>query len=262
MTDNVNMDELTSIVTEGMFGDGNPKENPQPTEQETKEQTEDIPNAQVRLDKMRSQRDSERAKTTELERKLAEAEGKISVLDRDKTDDDQVDPTEYMSDTEKAMFERNQLLEKQIEKLANAVQGIQTDNTKRHLDDQEAQFFDRHPELKDNQKEVAEEMVEYLKDQPKFVEMLKAGTMNLDQAYALYKVSNPQSTTKSQVANPDAVFTGSTESAAPAQESVLDMQSAMKKARNVLHDPNSTNKAQASDVLLQGITQDIISQFK
>lgn len=259
--------EMGDAVLSSMFGEEQTSQlqgeskivgETQPTTQEQ----EDIPNASIRLEKMRRQRDEDRQKVSELERKLAEMTGKLSVLEKsDDSEDSGVDPTEYMDDTQRFLYNENQQLKETISKLTHVVQGIQTDSSKKKLEDQENRFFDNNPQLKENREQFVEDMLGYLKDKPSIKEMLKNGEVSLSEVYGMYSASRPQSTKTSQVSNPDRVFSGSSEPAPVGKAQSAEFEAARKKARQILHDPDSTNKKQAVEFLQKDITNDIISQL-
>jgi len=262
-----NPEALTKEMGEAVFNqlfEGEPAGEPKPdsaAQLSDDEQLEDIPNASIRLDKLKKQRDEERSRAQDLERRLAQMEGKLSVLDKGDSQDDEVDPTEYMDDTQKFLFNENQQLKDNISKLTDAVQGMQNEGSKKKLEDQESRFFENNPELNKNRDEFVEDMLSYLKDKPSIKSMLKAGEVSLAEVHGMYSASKPKSVKNSQVSNPDKVFSGHSGSLPASKNSNSESQAVRRKAINILNNRDSTNKKEATDFLQKEITEDIISQL-
>jgi hypothetical protein len=262
-SDQVNQD-LQALGTQ-MFGDptqGEPnvEGEAQPSDQ-VQEQTEEMPNASIRLDKMRKQRDEERTARSDLEKRLAQMEGKLSVLDKSNDVESEADPTDYMDDTQKFLYNENKSLKETIGKLTNVVEGIQTDGSKQRLQEQEDRFFDNNPNLKANKDQFVDDMLDYLKAKPNIKKMLKNGEVNLSEVYGMYNASNPQSTKTARVSDPDKIFSGHSEGVPSGKPQAADVAVQHRKAMQILHDRDSTNKGQAVDFLRQEITNNIISQL-
>ena len=244
---------IEAEVLNGLFG-GNI-----PVQGQSVEQSEatELPNASIRLDKMRDQRDEARHKISELEKQLAEKDGKLSVLEQNDVEDD---PTEYMTDNEKLMFEHSRELDEKINKIVDVVNSMQTENSRKKLDDQEANFFNNNPQLKQQKEVVVKELLDYVNTKPYLKEGLRSGQINIDEAYGAYQASNPSPKIQTQVKNPEQVFSGGSQ-ALPTSPDLLDMNVVRNKATAILRDKHSTNKAQAVDVLHKDITQNIISML-
>lgn len=263
--------EMGEAIFTEMFGEdhgfkGEPKlqSEAQPVEQNENIQPSDdkeVPNAQIRLDKMRQQRDEERSQRAELEKRLAQMEGKLSVLDK-KDDSDNADPFDYMDETQQFLYKQNQELKDTVEKLANSVQGMKEEGSRAKLTEQENQFFENNPELKDNRDKFVNDMLDYLDDKPGIKKMLRDGELKLSEVYGMYTANNPKSVKQSQVSDPDKVFSGSSNAVSAGKTSELDQDVAYKKALQILHTKDSTNKKQATDFIGDKITQDIISQLE
>jgi len=259
--------EMGEVVFDQLFGDEQPREQKQFDEAQSSHQEvpEDIPNASIRLDKMRQQRDDERQQRHEIEKRMAQMEGKMSVLDKGNDGEEAVDPTEYMDDTQKFLFNENKGLKDNISKLTNVVQGIQTEGSKKKLEAQENVFFENNPHLnvtKEKRAEFVDDMLIYLKDKPSIKSSLKSGEIKLSEVYGMYTASKPKSVKTSQVSNPDIVFSGHSDSVPVDKTQDGEFQVARRKALSILHDKDSTNKKNAADFLKNEITQDIVSQLE
>lgn len=260
--------EMGAAVFDGLFGEEQkqdssqapvePKQSgdAQPTDQV---QNESIPNEAIRFEKMREQRDAERQARADLEKRLAQAEGKLSVLEPGDSNEDTPEPTEYMSDTEKFLYNESQKLKEMMEKVTGVVDGIQTEGTKTKLQIQEEQFFENNPELKERRQEFINEMLGYLDGKPRVKEMLKAGELSIQEIYGMHKAANPKSTKVSQVSNPEKLFSGHTGSVPVGRAPDAEAAQAKRRASEILHDPNSTNKREAVEFLQKGIVNEIIS---
>lgn len=230
--------------------------------QSSQPEQEEIPNASIRLEKMRKQRDEERAQRSELERQIAEMKGKLSVLDKSGDGESQeADPTEYMDETQQYLYQQNQELKNTIGQLSEAVNSMKVKESKERLAKQETQFLDQHPELKENKDQFVDDMMGYLDGKPEIARMLSGGNLSLNEVYAMYSAGNPKSTKKAEVSNPDAVFSGSSDSVRARQTDKADIELGIKKANKVLTDPNSTNKAEATEYLLDNVVDTIYSQL-
>lgn len=252
---------LSSMFGEEEQGDVQVEQKPSSEAQLGEQEQEDIPNASIRLEKMRSQRDEERQQRLDLEKRLAQMEGKLSVLDKGESTDDVVDPTEYMDDTQRLLFNENQQLKETVKKLTDAVQNIQTEGSKKKLEEQENRFFENNPNLGKNREQFVEDMLEYLENKPAVKSMLKNGEVSLGEVYGMYSASKPKSTKTSEVSNPDRVFSGSSEPVQAGKSNSAELELARKKAMSILSSKDSTNKKQAVDFLQKDITDSILSQL-
>ena len=264
--------EMGDLIANQMFGE--PQE-PQQEAQESNqsiesqdqqiedaqaEQNEDIPNASIRLDKMRKQRDEERTRARELERKIAEMEGKLSVLDKNENTEQQVDPTQMMDDTEKYLYEKVQGMEGVISKLAKLTEDLSVDKERGRIKEQEERFFESNPELKERREQYVEEVLDYLEDKPALKDMLRKGQVSLGEINGMYQATKSRSKPKKEVANP-AVFSGHSQSVPKGNDTDTSGGVEYRKAVNILRDKNSRNKAQAVDFLGKQVTQDILQQI-
>lgn len=222
---------------------------------------EDIPNASIRLDKMKNQRDEERKLRSELEKRLAQMEGKLSVLEKPKGAEDEVDPTEYMDDTQRLLYNENQKLKDTISKLTEVVNGIQTEGTKKKLEEQENRFFDNNPKLKENRDQFVKDMLDYLENKPAIKKMLKSGDITLSEVYGMYEGSKPKSTKTTEISDPNLVFSGSSSSVPAGKTEEIDINQARSKASRILNDKESVNKKAAIDFYLKDIVGNITSQL-
>lgn len=221
---------------------------------------EDVPNFQIRLDKMRDQRDNSKKELDLMKQHFSEMKGKVSVLEK-KDDDEIVNPTEYMDDTQKYLYGQNQQMQKTIESLVGVVKGMKTGESERDLQDQENRFFDNKPELKEGRQKIVDSVLDYLSDKPEIKEMMRNKKLNLTQVYAMYSSDNPKSVKKTSVSNPDTIFSGHSQSIPAGKAESAESDLVRKKAIQILNDPNSTNKKQATQALNEQISQSIISEL-
>jgi len=226
---------------------------------------DDIPNASIRLEKMKKQRDDATQEMQALKEQFAELKGQISAfkdLNNNNGDiDTEVDPTEYMDDVQKLNYTETQNLKEQVKQLTDVIQGIQTDKTKDKIQKQEDNFFDSKPELKAKKDEVVGELLDYLKDKPSIKAMIKEGSVTLNEVYGMYSASKPQSTKTSQVSNPDKFFSGHSEPVQSNRDQVSENDVNRKKALRILRNKESMNKSDAVNYLKDTITSDLISQL-
>lgn len=263
--------EMGQAVFNEMFGDEQsppPEQNQQETVEFNNEAQESQPepeNAQIRLDKFKSQRDEARQELLQTKEALAKLQGTVEAMQNmTKTEVksvEEVDPTEYMDEADRLNYQKIQGLESTVQKLTEVIQNLQTGETARKLDAQEENFFKERPELQAKREEITDNLLDYLKDKPFFKDALKSGAMNLGEVYGAYQAANPQSTKRAQVSNPNNVFSGSSQPAPASQPKALDANQDYKKALNILHNPDSMNKRQAVKFLESQITNDIISQL-
>lgn len=262
--------EMGEAVMSAMFGDGDPTETDnqeeslatENTEAIETQETEDIPNASIRLDKMKAQRDVERNKAIELERQLSEMRGKLSVLEKsDNAEVSENDPTEYMDDIQKALFNENKALKDTMSKMAKAVEKLQVESTTKNLQEQEDRFLDNNPDLKKNKDEFVDNMLGYLENKPAIKNMFRDGQITLQEIYGMYSSTMPKSKKTSKVSNPDKVFSGASDTGSVNKSDDFENQRIRKQAEKILGNPNSTNKGEAVRFLQKDITDSIISEL-
>ena len=226
---------------------------------------DDIPNASIRLEKMKKQRDDATKEMQTLKEQFAELKGQISAFkdfnNNNGDIDPEVDPTEYMDDVQKLNYTENQKIKEQVKQLTDVIQGIQTDKTKDKIQKQEDNFFDSKPELKAKKDEVVGELLDYLQDKPSIKAMIKDGSVTLNEVYGMYSASKPQSTKRSQVSNPDKIFSGHSEPVQANRDQVSENDVNRKKALSILRNKESMNKSDAVNYLKDTITSDLISQL-
>jgi len=264
------LNQMGDAIMADLFGEqvqANPEVVPdnvqQPQEQEAQSENvvEDIPNASIRLDKMKAQRDEERQRVLELEKKLARMEGQMEATKPQETTESDVDPTEYMSDVEKELYLKNKALQEQVDLLAKGFSSIEQQKKEESLTKQENQFFENNPELKERREDVVNEVLDYLKDKPEIKTLLRDSKLNISEIYGMVMASKPQSTKVVQKNDPSKVFSNHDSSVASGAADQLDSNHEMKKAIGILRDRESTNKAQAANFMLDAITKDISSSL-
>ena len=254
-----NSETIEDIITNTLFGDKKDQEEFKPqSDAQHAEVPGDMPNSKIRLDKMRDQRDNARKNNNDLANRLSELKGKLSVHeDKDKSDDNDTDPTEYMDDSTKVIYEQNKNIKSEIAELMSTVSKMKQGESVKNLEEQENRFFDNKPELKDKRQEVVDDLLNYLKEKPKMKEMLLDKQLTINQVYASLSASRPSSLKQSEVSNPGAVFSGQSNSAPSALE-VSQKESNHRKALSILKDKTSVNKREATEFLQSGIVDDII----
>ncbi len=259
--------EMTDNMFDSLFGaEGDSREaksqgEPQPETQEPKAKEESSePNVDIRLKKFKEQRDQERAENQRLKEELARLKGREEVLTK-KDDADEVDPTEYMSDTEKALYERNQELTNTVKQLADVVNGIKKNESQQKIQNDEDSFFESHPELKEKREQVTEELLEFLQEKPELKKLVVNRSVNINQVYAMMEAGKPKEL-KKRPTNEPAAFSGSTKTAPSGSDVASDLDTQLKKASEILSNPESTNKREAAEFLGNTITEDIISQLE
>lgn len=265
-----NLDSFSDFLSEeiskekGQVQEQKPSGEAQPDAQQTGESDDlefgDMPNGQVRYEKMKKQRDQEKIDNLDLKTRLANAEGKLSVLDKGDSpnQEEQSDPTELMSDTEKYLYQQNQKLQDQLKQLGESVTGINKDRALNSANRREEIFFKNNPDLKREQ--VVDQVKEFLNERPHFKQMLFKREMELGEVLAVMnsgKQSNP--TPNSQ--DLTKVFgSGRPKAVAPGKKS-FDKQDDFGKADDILNNPYSTNKGEATQVINDSLTDFVISQL-
>lgn len=224
---------------------------------ENKKGSEEVPNFQIRIDKMRNQRDKERENNLELQKKIAQLEGKLSVLNQE--EDNDVDPTEYMDDAQKFLYNENKELKNQLSEISKKLNNIDINENKKNLKDQENRFFENNPELKENREKVVNELLDYLEERPKIKSMLRDGELTVNEVYGIYKSNNPNSTKTSQVNDPKKVFSGHSDSVPLSKTDVDDR---YVQSLNILRGNKSGDKEQAVADVQNVLIDDIISQIQ
>lgn len=256
-----------------MFGEGNPLQEKAPeqtqpeaepqgqTSDEVEPQTEE-PNREIRLDKLKGQRDEARDQLIKEREARARLEGELAALKQQKeteADTDTVDETEYMTDGERLAYNKARELESVVSKLTDVIETMQKDKNKESLQKQEDAFFELNPDLSKQKDEVVGNLVKYLEDKPELKKMITTKRLSLQELYGMYKASKPESTVKKEVSDPNKVFSGKTSSAPPAGDK--DVKVLLDKAASILGNPDSENKADAVKVLQDSIVADITSQL-
>jgi hypothetical protein len=284
------VDKGTEDIFNLIFPDGNPNEpapqaqpktqkpqEPQPPRQpdvnefdkfkpqETKGDpsvSEDPPNAQIRIDKMREQRDEARTNENAMRERIAKLEGITETMQKtqEQSAEPEPDPTEYMSDTELILHNQQKTILDNMAKLSAAVTGINTTQKEDQISKEEDNFFKSNPELKDEKKEVTDSILDYLKDKPEIKKMLLSKQISLNEIYGMVTAKNPPSQVRTEVVKP-AGFSGQTGSGSPASVDVEDSQKGVKSALNVLRNPDSFNKKDATEFLLGNIADDILKSM-
>jgi hypothetical protein len=266
--------EMGDAVYADLFGEENqqptvqdepkPQDDAQSVEPEASQESElieDIPNASIRLEKLKKQRDEERQQRADLEKELAEMRGKLSVLENKGNDADESDPTEYMDETQKFLFNQNKQLKEDMAKLVEVVQKREEEVSSNRLKEEENRFFENNPDLKKNKDEFVEDILGYLGDKPSIKKMLVDGKVSLGEVYGMYSASKPKSVKKTQVSNPDKVFSGHSSSVPANKSQEAETDANLKKAISILHDRESRNKAAAVNVLQKDIEKHIFADI-
>jgi len=261
---------IKSLISEGLFGDLSAQSDSEEvveqkvsdeaqSENNTEEEKEDsdIPNASIRLDKMRKQRDDDRDKVSALENQLSELKGMLNVMNNKEEESVDEDPTQYMDETQKSLYEKHEILTKKYAELEKSVGKIETDKVQESLLKEENLFFDNNPNLKAKQQELVDGMYVYLKAKPDIAQLLADRKLTVNEIYGMYEASRPKSSTKTQVKSPDKVFSG--HSGSVPSEKTVDMANNRKKALSILNDPNSTNKADAVNYGINSFAENLLS---
>tara|TARA_R110000787_G_scaffold272740_1_gene380256 strand:+ start:5128 stop:5946 length:819 start_codon:yes stop_codon:yes gene_type:complete len=242
--------DITSLIAEGLFGElGAQSESKEQTElkvpdeaqSENTEEDADLPNAGIRLEKMKAQRDSDRAELSELKLQMAEFKGMISATKKE--DIAEEDPTEYMDETQKALYNQHIALEKKYNELQESVGQFKIDKVRDTISKDENSFFDNNPDLQPTRQELVADMLTYLNDKPEITQLFRDQKVTMKEVHGMYQASKPKSTTKSEVKNPDKLFSGHSKSVP--SEKIVNEISNNRKILSILNDKNSTNKADA-----------------
>lgn len=205
----------------------------------------DMPNGQIRYEKLKKQGTEQNEKILELEKKLARAKGREEVL-VGKEDADE-DPKQYMTDDEIEQYDKDQ----KVEKLELEIANMKLEKQKEMLKSRDAIFFKQHPGL--NNPEFKEGMMAFIKGKEGTAKDLLAGTTSLEEVYGMM---NPVKSREAKTQDSDKVF-GSSSTESPPARTGEKRESNVEQAKKVLHDPNSTNKADASEALLNDIVSGI-----
>lgn len=242
-------------VLRALYGDDQNDNEPKPPPEDPPKVDKD--NLQLRLDKMRKQRDESRVKSSELEKKVAELSGKLDILT---SNQQQEEPPEFLTDADRLAYESAQEQNSKINELIDIVNELKGENSKNNLQRQEDAFFERNPELVENRQEVVEDVLEYLNSKPALKAGLRDGSMSLNEIYGAMSSSMPSPKTKVEVKDANSTFTGSSESFGKTVNDV-SQDNLLKKAFNVLSDRESTNKAVAAKAINSALVDDIIKQL-
>lgn len=256
---------LDSLVEEQTLGDTKSEEKDVAQEtveqnQSTESSTDDIPNAQIRLDKMKNQRDKAQQEKAELEKKLANFEGKLSVLEKRDPDVEEFDPTEHMDETQAFLYNQNKELKEKLETLNQNMTEFKNNKLQETQIQEEKRFFEMNPELQGKKEELISDLKDYLSNKPQVSESLVNNEITIGEVYGMYTASKPRANKKSVVKNPDKVFSGHSNSI-PSNKVDSSSKENIAKANRILADKHSTNKASAVDFLGNQMAEEILSSL-
>jgi len=248
---------IDGIITDAMSVAEEPEvkqsESPQP---DTHAAPQDK-NEEFRVKKHLQERDEAREEARLLKEQLEYLKGKVDVFSSvSKQQEQQDDPTEYMTDTEKALFMQQQELKKTLESMSAAVSQVATKVVTQENRQREENFFKNNPTV--NRTDASELIQSFAKQNPVIGQALISGEVDLQQVYDLALLRSGKSVQPRQ-ADPNAVF-GVVNTTAPArQEVVVDTWGT---ADKILKDKNSTNKKDAVDSQLNELTNNFITMLR
>tara|TARA_R100000306_G_scaffold61395_2_gene63799 strand:- start:489 stop:1268 length:780 start_codon:yes stop_codon:yes gene_type:complete len=201
----------------------------------------DMPNGQIRYDKAKKQLQQERTERLELEKQVARLEGKMEATQPGK---EKEDPTEYMSDSEKFLYQQNLAMKDAMEKILPVINNLSKSNTMTGLEKSENIFFEDNPQLKARKPEVIQEVAEFLTENPQFKSMLSAKQISFDQLWGAVQATN-KSTKRVTTDDPGNYFSGNRSK--PSSRSVVAQEDNLAAAMKTITDPKADNKAEAMD---------------
>lgn len=219
-------------------------------------------NAEIRLKKFKNQRNEARNKVIELERQLAEMKGKVSVLEKPikEVDQKEEDPTEYMTENEKFLFNENKKLKEELSEFTKFVSESKKEKKVNQLSEREKIFFKNNPELENNLDIVSEKIESYLKGKPFLVERVINNELSFDELWALISVNDKNDKVVRKVQDPDKVFSKSNNIATGIKESTHKQNSS--KYSEAVSEYRKTNSKQAHNDVLNSATEHILDFLK
>lgn len=218
-------------------------------------------NAEIRLEKMRKQRDEARATlatlTSEfgnLGERLARLEGKTDVL-TSQTPDEEATLLEEMSDTERMLYKQNKQLQQTMALMGQKFEGLEVGSKRERILSDEAKFFEKNASI--DREDVKDTLKEYFADRPDLAKVFQSGELSLEDAYVLATKTKPVAS-----GDPTSIFgDGKPEGAVPGP-GVENAQPS--EAWNIinkeLRSPTSEKKRVAIDAGLSLLTDEIITQ--
>lgn len=146
-----------------------------------------VPNASIRLEKLKRQRDQVKLDNARLQ-------GELDALRRGQQSPQQ-DELENLTPEQRRIMQ----LEAEVEKQ-------KADRKIQRVDANERDFFSRNPELASQKEEVVEELGGYFRSKPSQWNAVLNGEITIDEAWAAYQATLSKPRRNAQ--NPDSVFGG------------------------------------------------------
>ncbi len=193
----------------------------------------DMPNGKIRYEK--------------LQEKFAKLEGIVEQMNRQSEPEEEVSDDEYLTDEEKRERERDE----ELEAMKAEVNALKKDKIKAELKKKDDEFYDNHLELKKDRANHSKEMLKFIRTKPGLMKDLYENTISLELVHRMMGGS-----TGNIVQDPKKVF-GSTENATPARKKAQEVDM-LAEYEAALRNPNSTNKAEAVDGIVDSIVEDMM----
>lgn len=224
---------------------------------------EDLPNGKIRLEKMKKQRDEAKIELDALKYEKARLEGELSVLKKPAGSEESEDPTTFMTETEKKIFNELNETKSEVARLKAEAENRSKNESINDLSKSEEAFFNNNPELQKKRDEVVEEISDFLKDNKDLAKQVIAKKLSINQVWAMINADKAenQATTTRKVQNPDVLASGGRRDSTAVKSEVREDEDAYSTAVKIAQDRDSRNKAEAAKILNSVITRDIISIF-
>lgn len=262
-------DAVTQYINELSGTDVKESENHQPEEtkkEEVKEvakeasKEEKPENYDIRIKKALEQRDEARKKAEELESKMAHIQGQIDAMVKMNTTPEQ-DPTEVMTDTEKALYLELQKTKQEMQSMADMVNQVEQKSKQNEYQTREENFWKSNPQYDTEEKkqEIREAMTEYAKSNQEIAKLLLQGQITLNEVHTLALIKAGKfPTTQSKPEDSTKVFGNGKTEPSPVNVAATGSND-VEKAIKILRNKESTNKGEATDVIVKTFANDIMA---
>lgn len=237
------------------------------TEEEVKEpeqkKDEKPENYEIRLEKFKKQRDEQMAKNQELESRIAHLQGQIETVLKLGQQPEQ-DPTEMMDDVQKALYLELQKAKQDQAKMAEMLASVENRARQQEYTTREDMFFKSNPQYdtEDKKQEARDTMIEYAKANPKVGKLLLDGEISLNEVHTLALIKSGKLPNLQSKAQDSTKVFGNGKTEQPSSNVASEGISNVEKAIKILRNKESTNKGEASNVLIDSFADSVIEGMK